>query len=145
MAKCKYCGEEISRLDKENCPFCGGRRPLEGVDDSTQDMTKALEDLQDLDFEPRTKSKLVAGLLAIFLGIFGAHEIYLGKFKTALIIFLIHVVGIGGIGTAMFFSFLPNAFAYLIPFFFFEAIAIIIGLNIILRPDIVDSKGEFLK
>ena len=145
MAKCKYCGEEISRLDKENCPFCGGRRPLEGVDDSTQDMTKALEDLRDLDFEPRKKSKIVAGLLAIFLGVFGAHELYLGKFKTALIIFLIHAVCIGGVGTAMFFSFLPNAFAYLIPYFIFEILAIIVGVNIILRPDIVDGKGEFLK
>ena len=45
MAKCKYCGAEISRLDKDNCPFCGGRKPLEGVDDSTQDMTKSLAEL----------------------------------------------------------------------------------------------------
>lgn len=145
MAKCKYCGEEISRLDKENCPFCGGRRPLEGVDDSTQDMTKALEDLHDLGVEPKSKSKIVAGILAMFLGVLGIHELYLGKYKVALIIFLVHLVIIGGIGSLMFFTFYRSPFAYLIPYFILEALQIIVGIQILTRPDITDGHGEFLK
>ena len=41
--KCKYCHEKISKLDKDVCPFCGGLKPLEGVEDQTQDITKALD------------------------------------------------------------------------------------------------------
>ena len=145
MAKCKYCGSEISRLDKDLCPFCGGRKPLEGLDDSTEDMTKALEGLKDLDVTPKGKSKIVAALLAIFLGLVGGHAIYLGKYKIALFTFIISVITIGGFGTIAFFTFLQNAFAYLIPFFVMEALMIITGIALLTRSDVSDVNGEFLK
>ena len=143
MAKCKYCGAEISRLDKDNCPFCGGRKPLEGVDDSTQDMTKSLAELNIE--EPKQKSKIVAAILAITLGIFGAHSFYLGKHKIGFIILTISVATIAGIGSIFFFTLIHNAFGYLIPYFVMEAIMIAVGVSLIVRHDIKDSAGEFLK
>ena len=45
------------------------------------------------------KNKLVAALLAFFLGVFGAHHLYLGSVATALVTFVVCVVtcGIGAI------------------------------------------------
>lgn len=145
MAKCKYCGAEISRLDKDICPFCGGRKPLLEDNNQTQDITKALEGLQELGIEPRTKSKIIAALLAFFLGIFGAHNYYLGKHKIGLITLGISLFSIGGIGTILFFTALHNAFAYLIPYFVMETLMIIVGVSLLVRNDIKDSTGEFLR
>lgn len=146
MARCKYCGEEISRLDKDNCPFCGGRKPLEGEDDSTQDITQNLLGL-DVDDErfPRHKSKIVAAILAFVLGIFGAHNYYLGKYKIGLITLSISLVSIAGIGSILFFAVLHNVLGYLIPYFVMEALMIGVGVSILLRHDVTDVNGEFLK
>ena len=145
MPKCKNCGSEISRLDKDICPFCGARKPLEGLDDSTQDMTKALETLQELGVEPKSKSKIISAVLAFVLGIFGAHCYYLGKYKIGLIILGISLATIGGIGSILFFLVFHNVLGYLIPFFLMEGIMIGVGLSYLLRHDITDANGEFLK
>lgn len=145
MAKCKYCGAEISRLDKENCPFCGGRKPLEGEDMTTQDMTKALESLNGVGELPKPKSKIIAAILAFVFGIFGAHNYYLGKYKIGLITFGISAITIAGIGSILFFAVLHNIFGYLIPFFVMEALMIGVGISFLLRHDISDANGEFLK
>ena len=145
MPKCKNCGSEISRLDKDICPFCGARKPLEGLDDSTQDMTKALETLQELGVEPKSKSKIISAVLAFVLGIFGAHCYYLGKYKIGLIILGISIATIGGIGSILFFLVFHNVLGYLIPFFLMEGIMIGVGLSYLLRHDITDANGEFLK
>ena len=52
---------------------------------------------------------------------------------------------IGGIGSLMFFTFYRSPFAYLIPYFILEALQIIVGIQILTRPDITDGHGEFLK
>lgn len=145
MARCKYCGEEISRLDKDICPFCGGKRPLEDVDASTQDMTKALETLQELGIEPKSKSKTIAALLAFFLGIFGAHNFYLGKYKIGFITLGISLASIAGIGSILFFVVFHNVLGYLIPYFIMEALMIAVGISFLVRADITDANGEFLK
>lgn len=145
MAKCKYCGVEINRLDKEICPFCGGKKPLEEDNNSTQDVTKALETLKQMGVEPKSKSKVVAALLAFFLGIFGVHNYYLGKFKIGLITLCISLLSIAGIGSILFFAALHNVFAYLIPYFVLEALMIVVGISFLVRPDITDANGDFLK
>ena len=146
MARCKYCGAEISRLDKDNCPFCGGRKPLEGEDDSTQDMTKSLRDLHIEETNlPKHKSKIVAAILAFVLGIFGAHNYYLGKYKIGLITLGISVASIAGIGSILYFAVLHNVLGYLIPYFVMEALMIGVGVSLLVRHDVSDANGEFLK
>ncbi|AKB77931.1 hypothetical protein MSHOH_1448 [Methanosarcina horonobensis HB-1 = JCM 15518] len=57
MAFCRTCGSEI-RDEAEICPKCGVRQPIKRASG---------------------KSKVVAGVLAIFLGGFGIHKFYMGK------------------------------------------------------------------
>lgn len=63
----KYCSEcgALIRAKAEICPKCGVRQlPPPGVLTATA---------------PNGKSKLVAALLALFLGGFGIHKFYLGR------------------------------------------------------------------
>lgn len=145
MPKCRYCHESISRLDKEICPFCGGKKPLEGIDDSTIDITKVFDpvELKNQNLKPR--SKKAAGIFAILLGILGVEEFYIYRHKRALIALAITLIAIGGIGSILFFFALHNAFGFLIPYFVLEIYYIFKGVYILTSPTVKDGRGEFLK
>ena len=148
MHKCKYCGAQLSKLDKEICPFCGGKKPLEGVEDRTEDITKALDSLSELEQKElgEPKSRVVTIVLAILFGIFGVHSFYLGYKRNGLVALLISAVVIGGGGSILFFTgAMPNALAYLVPYFVLEALMIGFTLFYLFRADIRDARGEFLR
>lgn len=144
MAKCKYCGQNISRLDKEICPFCGGKKPLDGTDTTTQDVTKVLGQYVDAK-KIKHHSRIVAALLAIFVGIFGIHSFYLGKKKAGWITLAISVGIIGLVGTLLFLTTGLGVFAYLIPYFVLEALLIAVAISYLVRHDVTDANGEFLE
>ena len=145
MARCKYCHESITRLDKEVCPFCGGLKPLEGTDDSTQDITKVIGQVENTE-SLKLHSKVVAAILAILFGVFGANLFYLGKFKKGLIVLAISVLFIVGFGSILFFA-IPwhNALAFLIFYFILEALMIGVGIAYLTKHNITDKNGAFLK
>ena len=103
MPKCRYCGAQISKFDKDICPMCGEKKPLDGVLDETVDFTHVLDAVSDTKEEVNFKSRIVAGILAILFGFLGAHNFYVGKYRLAFINLIESVVGIGGIGSILFF------------------------------------------
>lgn len=142
MPKCKYCHENISRLSKDICPLCGGLRPIEGLSDTTEDFTTTFDAVKTGVEIKKYKSRIVAGIFAIFLGIFGINGFYLKKPLlgiTQIIISLIMIVG-GGC-TLYFTKVLPNAFGFLIPLFVVEAFMIALGIVYFIRRDIKDGEG----
>lgn len=147
MHKCKYCGAQLSKLDKDVCPFCGGKKPLEGAENVTEDFTKSLDSLREEDrnnLEP--KSKLIFIILTVFLGVFGIHAFYLGYKRNGIIAFLITATLVAGCGSILFFTgSVPNALAFLIPYFVLEGLAILNALILISRSDLKDARGEFLR
>jgi TM2 domain-containing membrane protein YozV/DNA-directed RNA polymerase subunit RPC12/RpoP len=77
---CPECGHEIN-LKAEICPHCGVRvSPLPGTTRSG-------------------RSKIAAALLALFLGVAGAHKFYLGNAKMGIIYILISLTAVGLIVT----------------------------------------------
>ena len=77
---CSECGGEIN-LKAEICPHCGVRvSPLPGTTRSG-------------------RSKIAAALLALFLGVAGAHKFYLGNAKMGIIYILISLTAVGLIVT----------------------------------------------
>ena len=79
---CKNCGQQVD--DNANvCPNCG----------------TPLKDRPAAPISGERKSKMVAGLLGIFLGSLGIHNFYLGYTKKAIIQIVVTVVtcGIGSI------------------------------------------------
>lgn len=148
MAKCKYCDAQISRLDKEICPFCGGKNPLDGVDTSTEDITKYLDAINSEKdksiFKP--KSRKIAALLAVILGVFGVHSFYLNFKNHGIITIIISIILIGGVGSLLFFSsILRNPFAFLIPYFTLEAFMIGVAIRYLCRSNLRDGRGEFIR
>ena len=85
-------------------------------------------------------------VLAILLGIFGVHSFYLGYKRNGLVALAISAVTIGGGGSILFFSgALPNALAFLIPYFVLEALMIAFSVIYMFRADLRDARGEFLR
>lgn len=82
MAKfCVHCGEKLNEKDAF-CAKCGAT--VEGTSNTTR--TEVITD-------PNTKSKLGAGLLAIFVGALGVHNFYLGYNSKAIAQLLLTLVG----------------------------------------------------
>lgn len=144
MANCKHCNAQISRLDKDVCPFCGGLKPLEGTDDSTQDITKVIGQVEHAE-DLHLHSRVIAAILAFVFGIFGLHTFYLGKNKKGLITLIVSIDLIGGLGSLIYFVAWKNIFAYLIPYFILEFLMIGVGVAYLTKRNIVDSNGAFLK
>lgn len=145
MAKCKYCHEVISRLDKEVCPFCGGIKPLEGTDTSTQDVTKVINQL-DHPVEIKHKKRLIAALLAFLFGFAGAPHFYLGKVKKGFLTAAICISFIAIVGVVLFFAVgWKSPLAFLIPYFAVELYSIFTGYVYLTKHNIQDSDGEFLE
>lgn len=73
---CPECGSEI-KLKAEICPHCGMRvSPPPGTTRSG-------------------RNKIAAALLALFLGVAGAHKFYLGDAKMGIIYILISLTAVG--------------------------------------------------
>ena len=144
MAQCKYCHETISRLDKDVCPFCGGVKPLDGTDTSTQDVTKVIDQLEH-PVKIKHKKRIVAAILAVLFGFIGANHIYLGKYKRAAIVACIYIAFIAGLGSILFFAASwHSAFAFLIPYFVVEFLSCFSAYCYLTKHSIQDSHGEFL-
>lgn len=145
MPRCKNCHQMLSSLDKDICPFCGTLKPLQGVSTETQDITKAIDPIQKDYVEIKYKSRRIAACLCAFLGVFGAHQFYLGRIKMGIIYFAVSLCMIGGAGSTLFFTnLIPNAFAFLLPYFVILALDIVLAFIYLFDRNIKDSHGEKL-
>lgn len=147
MPKCKYCHENITKFDKEICPFCGGKKPLEGVDDSTYDITQFVDIMKKSDQEVKFKQRkrVTNGLLCMFLGIFGADAFYLGFKKIGFIRLIIDILIYAAISLILFFFTDLSFYSFIIPFGALFVIYFIIGIiNLSIRGK-KDINGVFLR
>lgn len=147
MPKCKYCHENITKFDKEICPFCGGKKPLEGVDDSTYDITQFVDIMKKSDQEVKFKQRkrVANGLLCMFLGIFGADAFYLGFKKIGFIRLIIDILIYAAISLILFFFTELSFYSFIIPFGSLFIIYFIIGIiNLSIRGK-KDINGVFLR
>ena len=118
--KCPYCSNEFLASDSQQPPvFKGGDNPQQGQQQSYQQpgpqpgsqqpygqqpygqqqgyqQYGAFQPTSSTDIfatGPSGKSRGVAGLLAIFLGTFGAHYFYLGKNTAGIVFLLVSILG----------------------------------------------------
>ena len=75
LSFCQNCGAQVG-FETDVCVQCGAR------------LAKPKK--------PRTstKSRLVTTLLALFLGVFGAHRFYAGKVGTAIVMLILGLIGV---------------------------------------------------
>lgn len=75
--KCKNCGQELGETVKR-CPICGQQQDYLVRRSPEREIISYEEESLELEVYEHQKSRLVAGLLQIFLGGFGAGRFYLG-------------------------------------------------------------------
>ena len=145
MPVCKNCGSRITKFDKDICPICGSKNPLEGVTSETIEITSEIQ-LGNPDFKNyHFTSRLVTCLLFIFLGVFGTGFFYAKYKKPGLIWLVINMVIIGGFGSLLaFVSPLGILWGYLIPTMACYALNIFMGLYFLLKSNLRDGHGEFM-
>ena len=146
MPKCRNCGARLTKLDKDICPVCGFKNPLEGVSSETVEITSQFN-LGTEEFEtykPCTKATALA--LFASLGWSGAALFYLSYFHFAIIWAAINIaVLIGGIGSILaFLTPVGILWGYLIMVLACYVINIIAGVIVYLKPNMKDGRGEFL-
>ena len=59
MPKCKNCGSRLTKFDKDVCPVCGTKNPLDGVTSDTVEMTSFINMEQNRDFRVKKKSTML--------------------------------------------------------------------------------------
>lgn len=146
MPTCRECHSRISKFDKDICPVCGCKKPLEGVTSETVEITSQI-DLNGADYqEYKPKRRTVLFFLSMLLGFFGAPFIYLGKKLFGILSLIINFAFIGGVGT-IFALFTPLGYSlgYVIALIIIFVINTVVGLFFLFKNSIKDSKGEFVK
>ena len=144
MAKCKYCQRSIERFDADICPYCGGKNPLDETY-KTMDVTQTFLNVNSDGELYRSKSKKTALLFGGFLGAFGAQWFYLGYKKQGIAELLITLISTLGIGFLLFFTVLPNALAFIIPFAINVIVGIIFMIRLAMEVSPKDGRGELLR
>ena len=146
MPKCKNCGSRITRFDRDICPVCGEKDPLQGVSSETIEITSNLDlsPAELKEFRPVTRFR--AFLFFAFIGWTGAPLFYLNYYYQALLWLFFNLAFIGGIGSI--FSFVSG---FGLPWGYLIALAIVYVFNfgaaifIYFKHNLKDGRGEFLR
>lgn len=100
MPKCKNCGHNLTLYDKDVCPFCGEKNPIEPGKDNTADITKFVDNADDFSSDKiyKRKKKKIYVILMATLGIFSCHLFYIKRYSQASFLLLCNMLFIGGAG-----------------------------------------------
>lgn len=146
MPYCKNCGSRITKFDKEFCPICGQKKPLEGASSDTVEITT------ELDIHDKDSKKVYAGhfrldtfLWFMLIGWTGAGFFYLQFKKRAIIWLVCNLVLIAGL--VVLFGFLIGFnqwIVYVAPFAVIYLINIGVAIYYLCKRDVKDGNGEFI-
>lgn len=147
MPICKYCHKTISNFDKDVCPYCGEKDPIEETYE-TKDMTQFVNPVTGEYKLYKTKSRKVAAILCFFFGFLGASSFYLGYWKRGVSILSGSLVITVVIGLLLHLGFrvpLPPYLCYLFPVSGLLLVSIGFSVRYMLKDSVKDKNGEFLR
>ena len=145
MPNCRNCGARLSKFDKDICPVCGIKDPLQGVNSETVEITSQvdLSGFQEGQKVVRRRKKML--ILFLTIGFTGLGYFYLKKKKNALIDILITVLLFSsGFLLLHLLAGLNIALSIILPIIAIYIINIIFGLVLYFTPDLRDGEGEFV-
>ena len=146
MPYCKNCGARITKFEKDLCPICGQKHPLEGATSDTVEITTDLK-IHDKNRQEKYKAhfRLDTFLLFLFVGFTGAGFFYLNFKKRGLIWLICNLVAIAGLTVLFIFLLSPKSWiTYVAPFAAVYLVNIGVGVYYLCKTDIKDGNGEFI-
>lgn len=145
MPICRECKSRISKFDKDVCPVCGCKNPLEGVSSDTIEITSQL-DTSSIEFkEYKPCKRLVTFFLFLLIGWTGTPYFYMHYFKRGFIHLICNLIVAGLLICGfIFFIKLELWLNILIPILFIYILNTSFGLFFLLKNDLKDGRGEFL-
>lgn len=145
MPSCRYCGSRITKFDKDICPVCGTKNPLQGVSSETVEITTQIDVAKFQEGQKVVRRRKTMLLLFLLIGFLGIPFFYLKEKKKAIIHLIINLVAIGGLFALCFFLLhWPPVAAILAPIGLAYLANIIVGLIYYFLPDLKDGEGEFV-
>lgn len=145
MPNCRNCGTRLTKFEKDLCPICGCKNPLEGVSSETIEITSQIDGVSEKLKGFHQKSRSVCFLLSIFVGFSGAAYFYQYKILKGILWFFINLLIYGGLAAVFFFFAEIEWLSFLLPVTIVYAINIGMGFYFLYIRDYRDGRGNFLK
>ena len=145
MPNCRNCGARISKFDKDICPVCGTKNPLEGVASETVEITSQIDLNNFVEGQKVVRRRKTLLILFIACGFTAAQFFYLKKKKFAILWLILNLVFIGGLFFLL--SMFPGIHiiaAIIIPIVLTYVINSVMGAIYYFLPDLKDGEGEFV-
>ena len=146
MPTCRNCGARISKLnDKDICPVCGTKDPLQGVTSDTIEVTSQIDLNNFVEGQKVVRRRKILLILFLAVGFTGAPFFYLKKKKNGILWLVLNLVILGGLFALLFFLLhLHIALAIILPVLLVYAISGVMGAIYNFLPDLKDGEGEFV-
>lgn len=147
MPYCRNCGSRITKFDKDMCPVCGMKKPLEGVSSDTIEITSEL-DIHSKEGKKQYQAhfRLTTFILFSFLGWTGAGFFYLKFKKLGLFWLLGNLVVLLGLGILFV---LLIGYKEVLGYFVSPALVYIVNIGVgiffMAKKDLKDGNGEFIR
>lgn len=146
MPKCRNCGTRITKFDKDICPVCGCKNPLDGVESETVEITSQFKfNENDINKKDLPRSRKTALILFLSAGFTGAGFFYLRNKKLGLVWLITNLLILLAISLGLYFVKPINLFSILIGLAACYLINIVTGLIIYSNVNYRDGQGELLR
>ena len=145
MPSCRNCGARLSKFDSDICPVCGTKKPLEGVNSETIEITSQVDLAAFAAGQKVVRRRKKMYLLSLLIGFTGALFYYIKKSLLGFIWLLINLLVMGGL-IALFLLVvkLNIALAIILPILIVYAINALVGTIYFFKPNLKDGEGEFV-
>ena len=145
MPNCRNCGARISKFDADICPVCGTKKPLEGVNSETIEITSQVDLNNFVEGQKVVRRRKTLFILFLACGLTGLPFFYLKKKKAGLLWLILNLVLLGGLFSLFFFAVkLHIAIDIIIPILTVYLLNGIMGAVYHFLPDLKDGEGEFV-
>ena len=145
MPNCRNCGARLTKFDKDICPVCGIKDPLQGVTSETVEITSQvdLSEFQEGQKVVRRRKKMLIFFLT--LGFTGLGYFYLKKKKEAFFAITISLLLMSsGFLLLHLVASLNIALSIIFPVIAVYIVHAIFGLALYFTPNLKDGEGEFV-
>ena len=146
MPTCRNCGARISKTnDRDICPVCGTKNPLQGVSSDTMEVTSQIDLNNFVEGQKVVRRRKTLLILFLALGFTGAPFFYLKKKGNGIVWLILNLVILGGLFALFYFLLhLHLALTIILPILVVYSISGVIGAIYNFLPDLKDGEGEFV-